>query len=68
MLLQRYENVFVCAGKQPLTVLKQIFRSHRNQLNSTGHGILHYLWSVDLSKRFYQLIVPMLIFSQYFFQ
>ena len=68
MLLQRYDNVFVCAGKQPLTVLKQIFSSNRNQLNSTGHGILHYLWSVDLSKRFYQLIVPMLIFSQYFFQ
>ena len=32
-----------------------------------SHGILHYLWSVDLLKHFSQLIVSTFIFSQYFF-
>ena len=30
----------------------------------TSHGILHYLWSVDLSKSFSELIVPIIYFSQ----
>ena len=33
-----------------------------------SHGILHYLGSVDLSKCFYQLIVSIFIFSQFFVQ
>ena len=32
------------------------------------HGILHYLWSADLSKSFSQLNMSIFIFSQYFFQ
>ena len=34
----------------------------------TSHGILHYLWSADLSKNFLQLMMPIFIFSQHFFQ
>ena len=48
-------------------------------LKVTSHGILHYLWSADLSKSFSQLNVSIFtfpnqqfwlifIFSQYFFQ
>ena len=37
-------------------------------LKLTSHGILHYLRSADLSKSFYQLIMSIFIFSQYFFQ
>ena len=36
-------------------------------LKLTSNGILHYLWSVDLSKTFTQLIAPIFIFSQNFF-
>ena len=36
-------------------------------LKLTSHSILLYLWSVDLSKSLSQLIMPMFIFSQYFF-
>ena len=32
------------------------------------HGILHYLWSADLSKSFSQLIMSIFIFSQHFLQ
>ena len=32
----------------------------------TSHGILHYLWSTDLSKSFSKLILPIVIFSRYF--
>ena len=32
----------------------------------TSHGILHYLWSADLSKSFSKLILPICIFSRYF--
>ena len=35
-------------------------------LKLTSNGILHYLWSVDLSKTFTQLIAP-IFFSQNFF-
>ena len=49
-----------------------------SQLTLTNHGILHYLWSADLSKWFSQLIwsiftflnqyfSPIFIFAQYFF-
>ena len=34
----------------------------------TSHGILHYLKPGDLSKCFTQLILPIFIFSWYFFQ
>ena len=37
-------------------------------LKLTSHGILHYLRSADLSKSFYQLIMSIFIFAQYFFQ
>ena len=37
-------------------------------LKLTSHGQLHYLWSVDLSKSFSQLIMSIFIFSKYFFQ
>ena len=36
------------------------------QLKLTSHGILHYLWSADLSESFFQLILSILTFSQYF--
>ena len=36
------------------------------QLKLTIHSILHYLWSEDLSKSFSELIMSILIFSQYF--
>ena len=36
-------------------------------LKLTSNGILHCLWSVDLSKTFTQLIAPIFIFSQNFF-
>ena len=39
-----------------------------NGLKLTSHGILHYLWSGDLSKSFSQLILSTFTFSQYFFQ
>ena len=42
-----------------------LFKPH---LMFTSHGILHCLWSVDLKKSFSQLILSILIFSQYFFQ
>ena len=38
-----------------------------NDLELMNYGILHYLWSADLSKSFYQLIMSLFIFSQYFF-
>ena len=34
----------------------------------TSHGIMHYLWSADLSKNFSQLIVSIFIFSMCFYQ
>ena len=34
----------------------------------TNHSILHYLWSVDLSKSFSQLIMPIFMFTKNFFQ
>ena len=36
-------------------------------LKLTSQGILYYLWSADLSKSFFQLIVSILSFSQYSF-
>ena len=39
-----------------------------NDLKLTSHGILHYLWSADLSKVFSQLIFSILLFSLYYFQ
>ena len=36
------------------------------QLKLMIHSILHYLWSEDLSKSFSELIMSILIFSQYF--
>ena len=36
-------------------------------LKLTSNGILYYLWSVDLSKTFTQLIAQIFIFSQNFF-
>ena len=36
-------------------------------LKLTSHCILHYLCPADLSKSFSQLIVPIFIFTQYFF-
>ena len=38
-----------------------------NYSESTSYSILHYLWSVDLSKSFSQLIISIFVFSQYFF-
>ena len=35
-------------------------------LKLTSHGILHYLWSADLSKSFPQLIILIFILSHYF--
>ena len=43
------------------------FNKKRLILKLTSHGILHYLWSADLSKNF-NFIVSVFIFSQYFFQ
>ena len=31
-------------------------------------GVLHYLWSADLSKTFFQFVMSIFIFSQYLFQ
>ena len=39
-----------------------------SSLKSTSHDILHYMWLVDLSESFSQLIIPILIFPQYLFQ
>ena len=36
-------------------------------LKLTSHGLLRYLWSADLSKSFFQLIMSIFIFFQYFF-
>ena len=36
------------------------------RLKLTSHGILHYLWSADLSKGFSQLIMSIFMFSKYF--
>ena len=45
------------------------FISSALNLKLTSQGILHYYsWSVDLSESFSQLIMPLFIFSQYFFQ
>ena len=38
------------------------------KLKLISQGTLHYLWSVDLSKRFSRLILSNFIFSQYFLQ
>ena len=37
-------------------------------LELMNHGILHYLWSMDLLESFAQLIISIFTFSQYFFQ
>ena len=58
-----------------MIVLKSCFKKKSNwtsckknffQLKLTIHSILHYLWSEDLSKSFSELIMSILIFSQYF--
>ena len=38
------------------------------QLKLTRYDILHHLWSPELSKTFFYLILSILTFSQYFFQ
>ena len=63
-MLQKKEKsqkgyVDVLASRTNLIFVKQC-------LMLTNHGILHYLWSSELSKNFSQLIVSTIIFSQYF--
>ena len=63
--------------KNSLTNQKQLLRvtSHKHSQQITiltlklmSHSILHYLWSADLSKNFFKLIVSIFIFFPYFFQ
>ena len=52
-------------------ILEDLFGKREKQfkvmLKLTSHGLLRYLWSADLSKSFFQLIMSIFIFFQYFF-
>ena len=45
----------------------EIVQLDEKLLKLTTHGILSYLCPLDLRKSFFQLIVSVFIFSQYFF-
>ena len=71
-------NLFVISkfrfGRLRGKMLKKLYKIIRS-LNLTSHRIFHYLWPVDLSKSYsqlivsiFKLIVSIFIFSQDFFQ
>ena len=61
-------SLVTSSSNSALIISFEIIFLHLYSLKLTSQGELHYLWSADLSKSFYQLIMSKVIFSQYFFQ